>query len=280
MKKFFIAFIFSILLFSCQQNPSSENVKPIADKVSKREAAIQKKTANISLRKQADINSDKSGVLTRDGLKLSPVKSAKSYDDVTLNHVSPGPSDHLHAGDIDFDFGIDGPFKLQKPSAGSNGQSIKVLLSNQYFGDFYELNNQKALAPGHYTGLAMLTDAEGKTIKSANAHKIFEFTVGHVGKKPVNPKGEHLFYVGPNGQQKMGDKILLDFYLVNSSLSANGNRVRATINDTPFLLNTWDAYLLEGLKKGENTIKLELLNADMRLVPGQFNTVSRKFTVS
>jgi len=46
------------------------------------------------------------------------------------------------------------------------------------------------------------------------------------------------------------------------------------------LLNTWDAYSIEGLKKGENTIKLELLNADMRLVPGQFNTVSRKFTVS
>lgn len=86
------------------------------------------------------------------------------------------------------------------------------------------------------------------------------------------PKGE---YVGP---QETG-KVMLDFYLVNTDLSPEGNKVRATINGSEFMLDRWLPYIIEGLPMGESTIKLELLGKDGNLLPGPYNSVERTITL-
>ena len=75
-------------------------------------------------------------------------------------------------------------------------------------------------------------------------------------------------------------KILLDFYLVNCTLSPNGFKVRATIDGTEFLLTNWQAYTIEGLKEGKHEIKLELIDKNNVLVKSPYNPVVRTFVTS
>ena len=70
--------------------------------------------------------------------------------------------------------------------------------------------------------------------------------------------------------------MLLDFYLVNTNISPDGNKVRATIQDTEFIIEEWAPYYIEGLKKGEINIKLELINNKGDLIQTSFNPSVRK----
>ena len=92
---------------------------------------------------------------------------------------------------------------------------------------------------------------------------------------------EFLFYSRPKGVYKGKDteKLLLDFYLVNTKISADGNKVRATILDTEFIIDEWAPYYIEGLPKGEISIKLELLNEKGDLIDSPFNPSIRTVTL-
>ena len=70
---------------------------------------------------------------------------------------------------------------------------------------------------------------------------------------------------------------MLDFFLVNTDIAADGNKVRATINGQEFMLDDWVPYVMEGLPMGENTVKIELLDADGNLIEGPFNQTTRTF---
>jgi hypothetical protein len=94
-------------------------------------------------------------------------------------------------------------------------------------------------------------------------------------------KGQHMFYSRPKGEYVGNDtkKIMLDFYLINTNLSPEGNKVRATINGTEFMLDRWLPYSIEGLPMGQTKIKLELLNSAGNVIPGPYNTVERTITL-
>ena len=65
---------------------------------------------------------------------------------------------------------------------------------------------------------------------------------------------------------------MLDFYLVNTSISKGGNNVKVTINKTEFILNKWAAYEISGLKYNkEHTVRIQLLDKDGGLIDGPFN---------
>jgi hypothetical protein len=62
-------------------------------------------------------------------------------------------------------------------------------------------------------------------------------------------------------------------------LDPKGNRVKATINGSEFIIEQWQPYIMEGLPLGENTVSLELVDKDGNFVDGPFNKVQRKFTL-
>ena len=66
-----------------------------------------------------------------------------------------------------------------------------------------------------------------------------------------------------------------DFYLVNTEISSNGNKVKATIMDTEFIIDEWAPYYIKGLPKGEIKIKLELIDASGNLIDTPFNPSER-----
>jgi hypothetical protein len=86
-----------------------------------------------------------------------------------------------------------------------------------------------------------------------------------------------LFYSRPKGVYKGADTehVLLDFYLVNTSLSPDGNKVKVTIQDSEFLIDEWAPYYIEGLPKGEISITLELLDSSGHLIDSPFNPSKR-----
>ena len=62
---------------------------------------------------------------------------------------------------------------------------------------------------------------------------------------------------------------------VNTNISPDGNKVRATIQDTEFIIDEWAPYYIEGLPKGEITVKLELIDSNGNLIDTPFNPSTR-----
>jgi len=92
-----------------------------------------------------------------------------------------------------------------------------------------------------------------------------------------------LFYSRPKGTYSGDDtnKLLLDFYLANTNISADGNKVKVTINGTTeFMFSTWQPYFVEGLPMGDNTIKLELVDNAGNAIGDGINTVERTFSLN
>ena len=102
-----------------------------------------------------------------------------------------------------------------------------------------------------------------------------------MGEQKINLNNEFLFYSRPKGTYKGSDteKLLLDFYLINTEISADGNKVRATIQDKEFFIDEWAPYYIEGLAKGEVKIKLELIDSSGNLIDTPFNPSERTVTL-
>lgn len=65
---------------------------------------------------------------------------------------------------------------------------------------------------------------------------------------------------------------ILDFCLVNTSLSENSNKVKVTFNGTTsIVVDKWTSYRIDGLSENKNTIRIELIDKLGKLIPGPFN---------
>ena len=152
------------------------------------------------------------------------------------------------------------------------GQHIHFIVNNGPYSAHYENIFSKKLKDSSNVILAFLSRSYHESVKNKNA-----FVLTQVGENNIDLNNEFLFYSRPKGTYKGIDteKLLLDFYLVNSEISANGNKVRATIQDKEFIIEEWAPYYIEGLPKGEIKIKLELIDASGNLIDSPFNPSNR-----
>ncbi len=222
-------------------------------------------------------------------LFLSEVTSPE-FPDSGLELITPGESESLASGSLDFEYNVknyelgtqtlDADVKLCANSA--KGQHIHLILNNEPYTAHYEPNFEKELADGHYVALSFISRSYHESLKHYGAYNLRQFTVGETISEPVDLTTPHMFYSRPKGTYKGADteRVLLDFYLVNTELARDGNKVKATINDQEFTIDKWAPYFIEGLPMGENTIKLELLDDAGNSIPGPYNTVERTITLS
>ncbi|MGI8543974.1 MAG: hypothetical protein ACR2MD_10950 [Aridibacter sp.] len=116
-------------------------------------------------------------------------------------------------------------------------------------------------------------DMEGTTVESSTAGNV-DFS------KPL------LTYSRPKGDYKGedADAIMLDFWLSNAKLTNDGGeyKVRYSINGgEPQMIETWKPIWIKGWKEGKNSVKLELVDKDGKLVEnGGYNSTTREITVS
>ncbi len=217
-------------------------------------------------------------------ITVNKVDDSPKYETSKLSMVEP-MSETLSPGTINFKFEVsDYELGVQTADAetkglanSGKGQHIHFIVNNGPYSAHYEPEFEKEMEEGNYVVLAFLSRSYHESVKNQDAFVIKKFVVGDPEPMEVDFTAPHLFYSRPKGTYsvKDTDKLLLDFYLLNTSLSPDGNKVKATINGETFLLDDWAPYHVEGLPKGEVTIKLELIDAEGTLIPGPFNSVER-----
>ncbi|WP_340154051.1 phosphopeptide-binding protein [uncultured Marivirga sp.] len=224
-------------------------------------------------------------------ISLTPVESPQ-FDDSMLEMLSPMENEtNIEAGPVKFSYNVKN-YELATQTIDADvkncanspkGQHIHLILNNQPYSAHYEAEFTKDLEEGHYVALSFLSRSYHESVKSYGAANIRQFTVGKEpsGQELADLSDPHMFYSRPKGTYSGKDakKVLLDFYLLNTELSEEGNKVRAIINGEEFMLDNWQPYFIEGAEMGEMKIKLELLDADGKLIPSPFNPVERTVTL-
>ena len=232
--------------------------------------------------------------MTNGGLTLTEVVGSPDFPDAKLILKKPLLDANLAVGTVDFEFGVESDtYKLgvvstdaaSKGCANSDkGQHIHIILDNQPYEASYDSNytTKASLDAGNHVVLAFLSRSYHESIKSKDAYQLSQFKVGDEGMDAVDLAAEHLFYSRPKGEYKAKDveQVMLDFYLVNTTISEEGNYVLATFNDsTEFKITKWVPFFVKGLPLGLNKVELKLMNKENEVIPGPFNAVVREFSL-
>ena len=185
--------------------------------------------------------------------------------------------------EVEYKFKVNGfELKAQTPDAGTrgcansaDGQHIHFILNNKPYIAEYTSDFKAKADPGRNIALNFLSRSYHESVKNSGAVVLKEFTMPGEGGLAAGDmsKDPTLFYSRPKGDYKKmdGDKILLDFYLLNTDLEKEGYSVRATIDGEVWTINKWEAYFIEGFELGKHTVRLELIDGNGQVVPGPFN---------
>lgn len=259
--------LISIVTFACNP-PKKDGGEQVADEV-------QEVKPTITLTKAPPSPEYPDAQLTRNG-EGSPV-TATDGESMVANQVS---YDFTVEG---FELGVQTADAEERGIANSGkGQHIHFIVNNGPYAAHYMSMVNQDLEDGNYTILAFLSRSYHESVKSPGAYFVQNVTVGEAEDEETNLSTPHLFFSRPKGTYNGADteKLMLDFYLLNCELSADGFKVRATINDQSFIITEWAPFYIEGLEMGEVNIKLELLDADGNLVDSPFNPVERTVTLA
>ena len=229
--------------------------------------------------------------LERNGISLTPFDDSPRLNEAQLRVVAPANGAVASSGAATFQYELSN-FRLTQMTGSQHsmqmansmkGQHIHNIVDNEPYSAHYESKFSKPLADGQHVVLSFLSRSYHESLKHRGAYDLRVVTVGSpAAQSDFNIKAPHLFYSRPKDTYTgpaETQRVMLDFYLVNTTLAAGGNNVRATINGTEFLLDRWLPYTMEGLPVGQNTVKLELVDASGALIPGPFNTVTRTFVL-
>lgn len=228
---------------------------------------------------------------TSAAITIEKFQDSPAYANSSLKMTTPSGMSIPQEGEVDFAFEV-GDYELgaQTEKNGmaanlansGNGQHIHFIVDNGPYSAHYEPNFKKEMTAGTHYVVAFLSRSYHESVKNPNSFVAKKIVVGEASddmnvdlEKPTmifsRPKGE---YAGSDTEN-----LMLDFFLLNTTLSEDGNKVRATINGQEFMITEWAPYIIKGLPKGEATIKLELLDVDGNMIPGGFNEVTRTVTL-
>lgn len=261
---------------------------PEAEETAKEEGANENTEAVV----EEPVATDHPETYEEGGVKLYPATASAQFPGAKLG-LNTDLSTPFADGNIAFDFDVENyelgaqtPDVEEKGLANSpKGQHIHLIVDNGPYSAHYEADFEKGFDEGHHVAIAFLSRSYHESVKGADAHQVFQFVSGseETHEDLIDLNQEMLFYSRPKGTYKGAgaQKILLDFFLKNTEIGVGGNTLKVTINDTQkFLLDTWQAYYIEGLAMGENTVNLQLLDKDGNLVDSPMNNITRIFTLA
>ncbi len=167
--------------------------------------------------------------------------------------------------------------------------SVGVLSEDSYNADLDMMRKNLSfklpdLEKGEHVIRVFPVTSFGESIKRQNN---FDVSTFYIGTKKNTVKQDlskpFITYNEPQGEFKLKstqEPVLLDFFLSNCTLTREGYKVRLTVDGAVLgNLYQWTPYLLFGLSKGKHTVKLELLDTNNSLVPGDFNSTERTILI-
>ncbi|GAA4463299.1 hypothetical protein GCM10023093_11430 [Nemorincola caseinilytica] len=172
----------------------------------------------------------------------------------------------------------------------AQGQHIHFILDNKPYKALYEPKNEVTLANGteHYL-MVFLSRSYHESVKSPGAAVVYHFKVDEKGKlvKMEDPKEPMVFYSRPKGDYLGNDtaNVLLDFYVWNGTLAADGYKVKATLTPAEgdavtYTFDKWEPKFITGLPMGKSKLTLSLTDKDGKQVDGANTNVEREFNLA
>ncbi|RJE74144.1 phosphopeptide-binding protein [Reichenbachiella sp. MSK19-1] len=232
-------------------------------------------------------SSEKSSSETK--ITLTQAPPSTQFPDARLTKKDVKMSNQDTSYQVDYSFDVEN-FEVGAQTTGaanrgiansSKGQHIHFIVNDGPYSAHYMPGASDHLKAGNYAVLAFLSRSYHESVKNKDAFHLENLKVGDVEEKTIDLSAQHMFYSRPKGTYSGADtkKVMLDFYLVNTTLSPTGNKVRATINGEEFMIDKWAPYYIEGLQKGETTVELELVDAKGEFIEGPYNKVKRTITL-
>lgn len=225
-------------------------------------------------------------------ITIEKLANSPSYADAVLSLNSPSNMKITDGKDVDFNFKVEN-YGLGEQTESTNvnllansgkGQHIHFILNNEPYSAHYDPTFNKELPDGVHHLVAFLSRSYHESVKNKNSVVVKKV---EVGTNPQDALGldidaPTLIYSRPKGTYKGKDaeNLMLDFFVLNTTLSEDGNKVKATVNGKEFMITEWAPQVLKGLPKGEITIQLELVDKQGSLIPGPFNKVTRTVTLT
>ena len=220
-------------------------------------------------------------------ITLEKLQGSPAYADAVLQLDEPNSTEISEGGEVDFAFTVnnyelgaqtDGPNAELLANSGK-GQHIHFILNNQPYSAHYEPTFAKEIPNGVHHLVAFLSRSYHESVKNENSVVVKKIEVGPNAEDTIglNIEAPTLIYSRPKGEYsgKDTENLLLDFFVLNTTLSEDGNKVKATVNGEEFMISEWAPQVIKGLPMGEVTITLELLDAEGNAIPGPFNKVTR-----
>lgn len=241
----FKTFSLIILLFFFACNTNNSNKEESSDEAS---SSIKNNETSLIIEQKAD---NDIATFSADGITLTEIKPTKNNKEsaLTLTNTS-------------FKEGIN---LLQFNIKNNQNYNITTIQNNYTIATHSNTKVEQEFLSGNNVFLAFLTNENNLGIKTNNATLLKNIVLND--EILFDEKQPHLFYYLPQN-----NIAILDFCLVNTSLSENGNKVKVTFNGTTsIVVNKWASYQIDGLSENKNTIRIELIDKAGNLIPGPFN---------
>jgi hypothetical protein len=264
-------------------------------------------------------------VIPRPQKIVDMMKARGEQDDAkpALKIAMPAKNATINGSTVEVKLELSGDLKgylPHKDPATGKGNHIHVILDNQPYEAYYEINQQpfemRNVTEGTHTLRVFASRPWHESYKNDGNFQMVEFTVkgGGDASKPtttkdgqtmasptparegkdfpssfasaVNPTQPLLTYSRPKGDYKGedADPIMIDFWLANAKLQGDGGqyRVRYSIDGgAAKFLDKWEPIWLSGWISGKHTLLLELVDKDGNLVKnGGYNQTTRDINVT
>lgn len=248
---------------------------------------------------EAPAMADTTQPVARKAPELAPVPASPEYANAALRIASvKAEAVGKDSAKVSFAFDVKNyELKAQTADTGTKlcnnsdkGQHIHFIMDNTPYKALYEPKNEITLANGteHYL-MVFLSRSYHESVKSPGAAAVYHFKIDEKGKlvKMDDPKTPMLFYSRPKGDYigKDAANVLLDYYVWNANLAADGYKVNATITPAEgdavtASFDKWEPKFITGLPMGKNKVAITLVDKDGKPVDGPASMVEREFNLA
>ncbi len=223
-----------------------------------------------------------------------------SIDSAQARFASPADSSVVDSANVsvvvdvmDYELGVQTETPRAEEIANSaNGQHVHVIVDNGPYMANYEAGTPfpvGELSDGAHSAFVFPSRSYHESVKDTSAYDMVNVYVNEEsGEFTLDPSQPTIIYSRPKGTYSGAgaERIMLDFYLHNVTLSDDGYKARYEIREqgaqetlASITLTEWTPAFVTGLESGTYVVHLQLLDADGNVVPGAWNDTEREITV-